>query len=158
MCFSGCSWTKSHTQTQNSKKLCLQGKAELAWECVFSALSSVWFAPAKFTEMGFTSRSPPLPVLMKHLYCLWVECLSWFWTKNSGITVFLYKSELCGKQKGKIPLTTDFCVISLSTHTDIRRVVFSGCIFQSWNQERKKLFRNQKQSEHLVGKLIKLCF
>lgn len=57
MCFSGCSWTKSHTQTQNSKKLCLQGKAELAWECVLSAHCLI--CTCKIHQDGFYKQVTP---------------------------------------------------------------------------------------------------
>lgn len=149
MCYSGCSWTKSHTQTQNSKKLCLQGKAELAWECVF--LAHCLICTCKIHQDGFYKQVTPtscadetfiLP--LSRVLILILDKKFWYY---NGVFVQRWKRErdmilqgykLCGKQKGKIPLTADFCVISLSTHTDIRRVVFSGCIFQSWNQERKK--------------------
>lgn len=148
MCYSGCSWTKSHTQTQNSKKLCLQGKAELAWECVFLAHRLI--CTCKIHQDGFYKQVTPtscadetfiLP--LSRVLILILDKIFWYncvfvqrWKRERDMILQGYK--LCGKQKGKIPLTADFCVISLCTHTDIRRVVFSGSIFQSWNQERKK--------------------
>lgn len=148
MCYSGCSWTKSHTQIQNSKKLCLQGKAELAWECVF--LAHCLICTCKIHQDGFYKQVTPtscadetfiLP--LSRVLILILDKKFWYnsvfvqrWKRERDMILQGYK--LCGIQKGKIPLTADFCVISLCTHRDIRRVVFSGCIFQSWNQERKK--------------------
>lgn len=114
--------------------------------------------------MGFTSRSPPLPVLMKHLYCLWVECLSWFWTKNSGtITVFLYKGEkesetwscrvisYAENRKGRSHLLLIFVLFPFPL-TRISDGSFSVvAFFKAEIKKGKKLFRNQKQSEHLVA-------
>lgn len=168
MCYSGCSWTKSHTQTQNSKKLCLQGKAELAWECVF--LAHCLICTCKIHQDGFYKQVTPtscadetfiLP--LSRVLILILDKKFWYnfvfvqrWKRERDMILQGYK--LCGNRKGRSHLLLIFVLFPFPL-TRISDWSFSVvAFFKAEIKKGKKLFRNQKQSEHLVGKLIKLCF